>query len=131
MLLYNKKDGTIFNLDNFTMIFMFKNKVQAYNDFDVKYIICECESEDEAEKVLAKIYTHMTYGSGNMILDLEEFRKEETETAKTRKALRNTKSCGGCIYQDTDGCYQWGNDGTRCKHYITEEEAIKDVNEEK
>lgn len=132
MLLYNKEDGAIFNLDNFTMLLMNKNEVQAYNDYDVKYIICKCESEKEAEKVLAKIYTHMTYRSGNMILDLEDFRRElkETETAKTRKALRNNM-CNTCIYVDTDGCKEWDNDGTGCDAHITEEEAMKDGNEEK
>lgn len=133
MLLYIQPDfdnyGVIFNLDKFSMINVYKNEIHAFNDIDVKYSIVKCKSEEEAEKVLAKIYTNMTYGSGNMILNLEDFRKElrETETAKTRKTLK----CGTCIYVDTDGCKEWDNDGTGCDAHITEEEAKKDVNEEK
>lgn len=134
MLLYVKADysnsgaGVIFNLDKFSMINVYEDKILAFNDIDVKYSIVKCKSEEEAEKVLAKIYTNMTYGSGNMILDLEEFRK--IETAKTRKALRNNK-CNTCIYVDTDGCKEWDNDGTGCDAHITEEEARKNASEEK
>lgn len=136
MLLYNSKSAEIFNLDNAVYI-----ATECYDLEDElyriilkdsnanKYQIVECESGEEAQKVLAKIYLNMTYGSGNMILNLEDFRKElrETETAKTRKALK----CGTCIYVDTDGCKEWDNDGTGCDAHITEEEAKKDVNEEK
>lgn len=135
MLLYIKSNydnsGAIFNLDNFVMINVWREEIHGFNNDDTKYIIVKCKSEEEAEKVLAKIYLNMTYGSGNMILNLDEFREEETETAKTRKALKNNKSCVGCLYLDTDACYQWDNDGIRCEHYITGKEAEKDVNKEK
>lgn len=136
MLLYIKGDdfryGAIFNLDNFVRINVSDDEIHGFNNNDTKYTFVKCRSEEEAEKVLAKIYLNMTYGSGNMILNLDEFREEETETAKTRKALKNNnKSCVGCLYLDTDACYQWDNDGTRCEHYITGKEAEKDVNKEK
>lgn len=133
MLLYIKPSidnfGGIFNLDNFSLINVKENEIHVFSNTNVDFSIVECKSEEEAEKVLAKIYTNMTYGSGNMILNLEDFRKEliETETARTRKALK----CGTCIYVDTDGCKEWDNDGTGCDAHITEEEAKKDVNEEK
>ena len=133
MLLYLKEKNMIINLDQIRSIFVYEDcgcfEIIVVGTYGEINCICECENEEEAQKVLAKIYINMTYGSGNMILDLEDFRKElrETETAKTRKALK----CGTCIYVDTDGCKEWDNDGTGCDVYITKEEAKKDVNEEK
>lgn len=83
MLLFVKNDydssGVIFNLDNFTMLNVWMDEIHGFNNEDTKYIIAKCKSEEEAEKLLAKIYLNMTYGSGNMILNLREFREEEAK----------------------------------------------------
>lgn len=128
MLLFNKKDGDIYNLDNMSRIYPEENYIR-YNDNKYYHtVMVVCDDSDQAVKVVEWIYQRMTFGNGNVILDLEDFRNElrETETAKTRKALK----CGTCIYVDTDGCKEWDNDGTGCDAHITEEEAKKDVNEE-
>lgn len=129
MLLFNKKDGDIFNLDNIVRIYPDGNQVRFCDNRTYGDIMVVCDDSNQAINVVEKIYHRMTYGSGNMILDLEEFRKKETETAKTRRILRN--NCNTCIYVDTDGCKEWDNDGTGCYAHITEEEALQDVNKEK
>lgn len=131
MLLYIKEDGDIFNLDNMTRIYPDEYFIR-YDDNRIKgNTMVVCDDSDQAFKIVEWIYHRMTLGNGNAILDLEEFRKEETETAKTRKALNKKKSCATCLYLDTDGCKQWYNTGTGCDAHITIEEAMKDVNEEK
>lgn len=92
MLVYNNKSAEIFNLDNAVYIAtecydleddLYRIILKDSNNN--KYQIVECESGEEAQKVLAKIYTHMTYGSGNMILDMEEFRKEDVKDVNEEK----------------------------------------------
>lgn len=89
MLLYVKSDydnsGAIFNLDNLVMINVWREEIHGFNNDDTKYIIVKCKSEEEAEKVLAKIYLNMTYGSGNMILNLDEFREEAKKDVNEEK----------------------------------------------
>lgn len=89
MLLYVKSDydnsGAIFNLDNLVMINVWREEIHGFNNDDTTYIIVKCKSEEEAEKVLAKIYLNMTYGSGNMILNLDEFREEVKKDVNEEK----------------------------------------------
>ena len=123
MLLYIKVDNKIINLDNVVMIgkanesFMYNSKdILAYS-IDRNFHICRCDSEDMANKIINDIYTKMTYGSGNMILDLENYRNH----------------CIDCIKYKTDACTIWENldpQDTICIDFLGGEDE-EDVNEEK
>ena len=123
MLLYIKDDNKIINLDNVVMIkkssenLMFTNKdILAYAP-DRNFHICRCDSEEMANKIINDIYTKMTYGSENMIIDIEDYRDH----------------CEDCIKFKTDACAMGTNmdpKDTTCISFLGEE-AEEDVNEEK
>lgn len=92
MLIYICSDGyyhNIMNLDYMVKLMAYKNEINMCGLDGQTYLILKCESEEEANKIIKKIYFNMTHNIKSMILDLEEFRKEETETARTRKASEN------------------------------------------
>lgn len=106
MLFYNKEDNKILNLDNVVrigiggnLLIFNPNDIVAWGIDGNQHLICKCKNAEEASKIINNIYTKMTYASGNMILDLEEFREPEkniyeetdsikTETGRTREEIR-------------------------------------------
>lgn len=89
MLIYICSDGyyhNIMNLDYMVKLMAYKNEINMCGLDGQTYLILKCESEEEANKIIKKIYFNMTHNIKSMILDLEEFRKEETETTRIRKA---------------------------------------------
>lgn len=104
MLLYVKEKDIILNLDNVVMIrtggniLVFdSNDIVALGTDGSQILICSCENEEEASKIINDIYKKMTYGSENMILDLEDYRKHYR------------KHCIDCIKYKTDACTIWEN----------------------
>lgn len=80
MLLYVKEKDMIINLDQIRSIFTYDDDdiwIHAVSTNGEIILICECENKEEASKIINDIYTKMTYGSGNMILDLEDYREED------------------------------------------------------
>lgn len=73
MLLFNKEDGDLFNLDKFIRIFADEEKVRGYTVEGRVMTIAICDSDAIPPAIIEDIYKKMTYGSENMILDLEEY----------------------------------------------------------
>lgn len=80
MLLYIKQDGDIFNLNNFVRIYPShypSGEVRGKTISGQDFLIKSCDNYDMAEKIVYDIYTKMTYGNENMILDLEDYQEED------------------------------------------------------
>lgn len=81
MLIFCKND-LICNLDQAQTIFIDDSQEEGYFinvDFGTaSYIIAGDKDRKLMEKVMTDIYMHMTYGSGNYILDLKQFKEERT-----------------------------------------------------
>lgn len=118
MLIYDKSCGDIINLDNFVRIFVDERKecIMGRTISGDTIIILDCDSEEMAYKIVKDIYTKMTYGNENMIIDIEEYRVH----------------CIDCIKYKTDACTIWENLGpqdTICIDFLGGE-VEEDVNEE-
>lgn len=80
MLMFDKQFGDIFNLDNIVRIWADdKGDISCADCVGNRRTMIEIADKDLAKKVVKKIYEKMTYGSGNMIIDLEEFKEEADE----------------------------------------------------
>ena len=123
MLLYVKEKNMIINLDNVVMIRTGGN-ILVFDSDDIvalgtdgsQILLCECKNEEVASKIINDIYTKMTYGRENMILDLDMYKPR----------------CGKCVKFDTDACdmHITSEYAYTCNGYLSEEEVDKNVNEE-
>ena len=124
MLLYVKENNKILNLDNVVKIGVGGNQL-IFNPSDIvawgtdgnQHLVCDCKNAEVASKIINDIYTKMTYGRENMILDLDMYKPR----------------CGKCVKFDTDACdmHITSEYAYTCDDYLTEEEVEKDVKEEK
>ena len=73
MLLYNKTDCDIYNLDNMIRIYPYGTDLKAYTTSGNVITIACCDSDAIPPAIIEDIYKKMTYGSENMILDLEDY----------------------------------------------------------
>ena len=89
MLLYNKEDGDIFNLDNMTRIYPDEEFVRYENLSGNSLILTLCDDSDQAFKIVEWIYHRMTLGNGNAILDLDEFREPEKSIFEETEAMKD------------------------------------------
>ena len=80
MLIYVKKDGDIFNLDNLIRIYPHNKCVKYVLPTGNYGVLIECKSEEQAKNVVSYIYHRMTLSNGNVVLDLDDF--EECENDK-------------------------------------------------
>lgn len=110
MLLYDKIYGDIYNLDNMVRIFPDGRYISARYTSGDKIHIISCDNEEMAFKIVKDIYTKMTYGSENMIIDIEDYREH----------------CEHCIKFKTDACAMGTNrdpkDST-CIDFLGEEDG--------
>lgn len=87
MLIFNKKNHNIYNLDKANTISISTDRFNSNKNYyciimeteTSTYTICEDADKKILEKVMTDIYIHMTYGSGNYILDLNEFKERINE----------------------------------------------------
>lgn len=124
MLLYIKEKNKILNLDNVVRIGMGGNLL-IFNPNDIvawgtdggQHLVCDCKNEEVASKIINDIYTKMTYGRENMILDMDMYKPR----------------CGKCVKFDTDACamHLTSEYAYACDEYLTDEEDEEDVDEEK
>lgn len=85
MLLYNKQDCDIYNLDNMIRIYPDDKCIRAYTTSgNIITIVC-CESDAIPLAIIEDIYKKMTYGNENMIIDLEDYREEVEEDVNEEK----------------------------------------------
>lgn len=73
MLLYNKQDRDIYNLDTMIRIYPDDECLKAFTTSGNVITIACCDSDAIPPAIIEDIYKKMTYGSENMILDLEEY----------------------------------------------------------
>lgn len=112
MLLYDKSCGDIIILDNFIKIFVDDNSetIMGITITGEIFIILDCDNEEMAFKIVKDIYTKMTYGSENMIIDIEDYRIH----------------CEDCIKFKNDACAMGTNrdpkDST-CIDFLGEEDG--------
>lgn len=84
MLIFNKNDYVIYNLDRMDQMYISRTDKDQYViriilNNDVFNTLCVDNSKELMQKVMCDIYIHMTYGSGNYILDLNEFKERINE----------------------------------------------------
>lgn len=83
MLIFNKNDYIIYNLDRMDQIYISRTDKDQYAIRiiinDVFNTLCVDDSKELLQKVVCDIYIHMTYASGNYILDLNEFKERINE----------------------------------------------------
>ena len=115
MLLFNTKTNVIFNLDH--AVYIGANLYSAEHTIRVEFqtlhydfvTICLCDNMQQAEQIVKNIYQYMTYGTGNMKLDPDEYLKDKfldpnkndfdyndtdsikTETGRTREEIRGNE----------------------------------------
>lgn len=73
MLLYIKQDCEIYNLDTMSRIYADEYYIKAFTISGNVITIAVCDSDAIPPAIIEDIYKKMTYGSENMILDLEEY----------------------------------------------------------
>lgn len=89
MLLFNKEDGDIFNLDNITRIYPDDYYIRYNDNRSNNNIMVICDDSEQAFKVIEWIYHRMTFGNGNVTLDLEEFREPEKSIWEETEAMKD------------------------------------------
>ena len=89
MLLYVIEKNMIINLNNIRTIKLDRDYsytiVQAIGSNGEFFTICRCDNDNIGKKIINDIYTKMTYGNENIILDLEDYREEAEEDVNEEK----------------------------------------------